>query len=415
MMNKKSNSFKDTFDTWYSKNNILIERTLFSYLSIKTVSPHEYLASDFLEVYLSSIGIDVTRSYFDNQKLLNNSKFTDHPQIDSSMKRFNIHGELHKGETDIKLPTVLFNCHIDVVPDVSEEQRQFQPYSDEEYIFGRGACDTKSNIICLVEAIRFLQESNIPIKKNISIDLVIEEETTGNGTLVQTINGVNADFVVVFEPTSLMVYKGHRGVLTVNLRLQGSPSHMGHNSDIKNVHNQLKDILIDIENLEEYLQNLCMNNNNFKKSDNTVKINIGKIDGGEWPGSIPSKCDILFNIGFTDELTIQQVEELVQNHFEKYSNVEVTFPELKNQPYIIDENNIYLKEFFDSIQLYGKVQKGIFGWRVSCDAHYYFKNCNIPTVIFGCGKLSDAHSNKECVSKEEIKKEILILANYLSM
>ena len=89
MMNKKSNSFKDTFDTWYSKNNILIERTLFSYLSIKTVSPHEYLASDFLEVYLSSIGIDVTRSYFDNQKLLNNSKFTDHPQIDSSMKRFN--------------------------------------------------------------------------------------------------------------------------------------------------------------------------------------------------------------------------------------------------------------------------------------------------------------------------------------
>ncbi|EOT44527.1 M20 family metallopeptidase [Enterococcus columbae] len=399
------------FDNWYLRNYSVIEEQLIKYLSIDTVTPNEGRASEFLEDYLSTVGLSINRNYLNFDLMRSDSKYTRHSLAENNTENYNIHAETEK---DINAPTVLFNCHIDVVPDNSYDQNQFKAYSDKYNIYGRGACDTKANIICLVEAIRFLQQSNIPIRKNISIDLVIEEETTGNGTLMQTLSDFQADFVVVFEPTRLNVYKGHRGVLTVNLQMQGTASHMGNNLQIKNIHNQLKYVIADIEQLEAQIKQLCSNNTNFRKTDNVVKINIGKVSGGEWAGSTPEKCDILFNIGFTEELTLESLEKKVIDHFSKYNNIKVDFPELKNQSYVIEESNSLLKELLISINTCGVAQSDIYGWRVSCDAFYYFTKCGIPTVIFGCGELDNAHSSKEFVTKEELKQEILILADFLS-
>src|SRR5699024_8950243 len=97
------------------------------------------------------------------------------------------------------------------------------------FMYGRGACDTKNNLIMLVEAIRFLNDNNIPMQKNVELDLVIEEEVSGNGTISSIMHGIDVDTVIVMEPTDLKVYRGHRGCITANFEIKGKSVHMGSN------------------------------------------------------------------------------------------------------------------------------------------------------------------------------------------
>ena len=398
------------FEKWYEKNEKRIINNLMKYLSINTVSPYEERAYDFLEHYLTGCNFSVEKCYFNAEKLSKHSKFSQHVNSVINNTRFNVRG---KYITKITNRTILFNCHIDVVPDNNENRNQFSPIANSENIVGRGACDTKANLIALVETIRFLRDTQTKIDKNIILDLVVEEEITGNGTLMQIIDGISADFVIVMEPTKLRAYRGHRGVLTIKLRMQGNAGHMGDAKNTKNIHNQLKDIIYDVEKLEQKLIMLSEKNKNFRKSDNPVKINIGKINGGEWPGSLPSYCDVVANIGFLDGFSCSEIENIVRKTFSKYDNINVFFPELKNEPYIVDENNMYLQELLSAINKTGITQTECYGWNASCDAHY-FAETEIPAVIFGCGNLKDAHSRNEIISRLQIKNEIEILINFLT-
>lgn len=42
-----------------------------------------------------------------------------------------------------------------------------------------------------------------------------------------------------------------------------------------------------------------------------VQINVGKISGGEWPGSVPEKCSFTFNVGFLPAASIEDIETLL--------------------------------------------------------------------------------------------------------
>ena len=94
-------------------------------------------------------------------------------------------------------------------------------------ILGRGACDTKNNLVMLVEAIRFLREAGIPLWRTPILDLPIEEEIGGNGTLNLLLHNPSADEAVCLEPTGLQVLRGHRGCLSFQVDVHGRSVHMG--------------------------------------------------------------------------------------------------------------------------------------------------------------------------------------------
>lgn len=405
------------FDEWYSGNEINIIKNLKEYLSIDTSSPNEEKAFIFLNRYLNSIDFEVTKIYID-PTLKNHELYTYHPNSIINKERFNIKAVDRKNNNKDSLK-VLFNSHIDVVPKSSDFLRAFKPEVQNGYLYGRGACDTKNNLIMLVEAIRFLRDNNLPIKKEIEIDLVIEEEITGNGTLAALQDYSSPDFIVVLEPTNLNVYRGHRGVITTQIDIYGKSVHMG--SDLTGesaIENAIKIIEL-LKYLEQKLLNIAHKNNGFKCWEKPVQVNIGKIKGGEWAGSVPEKCTILANIGFTDEFSIKNIKQEITSFIKENCgsiNVEIGYPELRNAAYLIDENNIHMNEFLNSVNgVISEKQEKTYGWRVSCDAHYYHELLSKPTIIFGCGDLKDAHSSHERIKLEELKDGIQILANYLSI
>jgi acetylornithine deacetylase len=158
------------------------------------------------------------------------------------------------------------------------------------------------------------------------------------------------------------------------------------------------------------------NDKNFSCWEKPIKINIGNINGGEWPGSIAEKCELACNVGFLPNYSLEDIKEKIKKHCLTTNSTwinehtYVNFNGLKNSAYINENVSSIIKYIRKS-----KIkQSDVFGWIVSCDAHLYQIISKIPTYVWGCGDLSDAHSPHERLSLDELKKGILILAHYLS-
>lgn len=390
------------------------------YLSIDTSSPNEYRAFDFLKEYLSSINFEIEKQCF-HPNTYTHELFTPHKYSNTDSSSYNLKAiNNDKIDQQKSQSKVLFNIHIDVVPNSNSFPEGFSPIIKNNYLYGRGACDTKNNLIMLVEAIRFLKENNIPINKQIEMDLVIEEEITGNGTLSSNLHGIDADVIIVMEPTNLQLFRGHRGVITAEIEVTGKPVHMGSDVTGVNAIEGIYDVIKGLKVFEQEMLEEARLHDGFNCWDKPLQINVGKIEGGQWAGSVPENCKILANVGFTDKYTLHEIQEKIRkictntkNNWVN-NNISITFNELKNAAYLTNENDSYLNEFLEIINSNkSKPQHKTYGWRVSCDAHYYHTLAKKPTLIFGSGDLSDAHSSHEKVDLEEFKQGVKILAKYL--
>jgi cysteinylglycine-S-conjugate dipeptidase len=134
-------------------------------------------------------------------------------------------------------PTVLLYSHYDVVPAGNEAEwlsPPFEPTEREGAIFGRGAADTKSNIVALAGALR-VWEGRPPV----GIKVVIEgQEEVGGGVLVPHVlahpEQFAADVMLIGDmgsvrpgvPTLTIALRGMANV-TVEVRTLESAKHSG--------------------------------------------------------------------------------------------------------------------------------------------------------------------------------------------
>lgn len=409
---------KEVFEKWISANENRITKDLLSLLQINTVSPNEESAYEFIKNYVNKINFKAKKEFL-HKDLKKHKSFTNHPMSCMTPERFNIK-ILNKIPLNDPSKKVLFNVHLDTVPETTNPPKASDTESENGFIYGRGACDTKNNIIMLVEAIRFLIENDIQIKKQIEIDLVIEEEISGNGTLSSILNGAKADLVIVMEPTNLLVYRGHRGCITATVEVKGKSVHMGSDETGVSAIKCIVYTMNSLKKLELKMLKEASRNKDYKIWKKPLQINFGKIFGGEWPGSVPEKCTLVSNIGFLQNYSLKQVKILIDEFCHTTEdewtnrNTKVEFNGLHNNAYVVNENDNNIKEILSCLNRWGISQSKSFGWRVSCDAHLYFDLLNVPTLIFGCGDLSDAHSDHERISLQELELGIGILADYLS-
>ena len=133
--------------------------------------------------------------------------------------------------------SLILNCHLDTVPpgDPSTWDRDaFSGAIVDGYIHGRGAYDDKAGaVICLGVLKRLSSE---PLAGDVIAQFVLEDEITGNGSLLCLEKHPHADAAIIIDGT-----RGDRGInehagnLKMQLNVSGKPasvsvSHMGRNA-----------------------------------------------------------------------------------------------------------------------------------------------------------------------------------------
>lgn len=126
-------------------------------------------------------------------------------------------------------PTLIVNCHTDVVPVVASRWSRppFGPSVEDGRLYGRGSADMKGGLAAAVCALDALAASGEKPACDIVFHFVADEERGGGlGTHVLSDQGrIAAGACLVPEPTGLSVCVAERGLAQGYITVKGKPGH----------------------------------------------------------------------------------------------------------------------------------------------------------------------------------------------
>lgn len=308
--------------------------------------------------------------------------------------------------------------HLDVVP-AGEWEEAFAPREADGVVYGRGACDCKGQAATLWLALAALERAGVRLCGDVTAQLVVEEEIGGNGALAALLGGARANAVVVLEPTGLNIHPACRGACWFRITLHGQSVHMGRKQ--VGVSAFEKAVLV-YNALEEYERDLVAASRNqplFEKYEAPVQVNVGLVRAGEWPSMVPGACVVEGGVGFLPNRPMRVIQDdlraLLANHPDPWiaRHATVEFPKLHNDAYACDPEDAAVQSLAAACREAGFAPE-VCGWNVSCDARLYALRGGMPTVVFGPGDVSDAHSDHESIRLADIALGAEALARWIA-
>jgi acetylornithine deacetylase len=315
-------------------------------------------------------------------------------------------------------PTIVCNAHLDVVPPSEGQVNPFIPFEKNGVIYGRGASDDKGQVATLYALSLLLREKGIKPKGNLIFHLVVEEENGGNGTLAMVRRGVKADAVIVLESTNLAVFPAVRGAVWFELQVYGRASHSGNSQGRISALDKAFEAIQIWTNYHDDLLAKSRHLPLFDKYTDPMPLTIGQCQAGTWPSTVPALAILKGLIGFLPNKNRHEVQyelrqalldssdEWLREHFK------LTFPMLNNDGNSLPVDHPLVTGLVNSIRnngLPGKIE----AMTAACDAWLYNNQAGIPTVVFGPGSLTYAHSKDEQISMDDIIKAAEILADFV--
>lgn len=124
--------------------------------------------------------------------------------------------------------SLLLNGHIDAVSVEPREQWTSDPLRAEVRdgnLYGRGSCDMKGGIACMVYAAETLSRLGVRLAGDLLVTTNTDEESSGAGGLALVLRGVKADAGIVAEPTGFDIWISCRGTSYAIVTVPGRPGH----------------------------------------------------------------------------------------------------------------------------------------------------------------------------------------------
>jgi acetylornithine deacetylase len=235
-----------------------------------------------------------------------------HPYFYSPRSRFtgspNVVGVL-KGSGGGR--SIILNGHVDVVPEGNRAQWDDDPYSGKVVdgkLFGRGATDMKGGIVSLLLAVRAVQGLGLNLKGDIIFQSVIEEESGGAGTLAAILKGYKADAALIPEPTNLRIFPKQQGSMWFRIEVKGRSAHGGTRYEGVSAIEKSMKVMQHIQELEK-LRNAGIVDPLYAQNPIPIPINIGVIQGGNWPSSVADTVTLEGRMGIAPEEKLENAKE----------------------------------------------------------------------------------------------------------
>ena len=288
-------------------------------------------------------------------------------------------------------PTLLLNGHIDTVPAESSDQWQSAPFSprrDGDRLYGRGVGDMKCGFAMAWLALMAIGDAAPGVAEQpIGFLSVIEEESTGNGTLGSLHAGVIPESVIVCEPTNLSIMLACPGVLWVEITIEG----LGGHAEISSGGGHPVVVAMEVlEAIAEFVEGL-----NRAYPDPLIpdlihpyNVNVGRLNGGDWPSSIPTRLTIGLRVGFPRVWPVKVAEDLVRATVtdaldSETHSVSVRFNGLRARGYSLPAEH-------DLVERLSRAHTGAVGaapartgMAATTDARFYINEYAIPALCYG--------------------------------
>ncbi len=165
-------------------------------------------------------------------------------------------------------PVVTLSTHMDTVPPF------YGSGEDEEFIWGRGACDTKGIIASMLKAVEGLLEAG---DRNFALLFVVGEERNSAGAYFAAKHPRGSRYIINGEPTENKLALGSKGALRFEITARGKMAHSAYPELGESAILKLLEALSGLRGIELPVDPIL----------GASTLNIGTISGGRAPNVIP--------------------------------------------------------------------------------------------------------------------------------
>lgn len=317
--------------------------------------------------------------------------------------------------------SLLLNGHTDVIPVGDGGGWSDNPWSGaikEGRIYGRGSCDMKSGVASHIFAVKCIKELGIRLKGDVMINVVVDEEVSGHGTLDTVARGYRADAGISGETSGLAVQPACIGRIWFEIEIRGKP--VGVQKRYEGVSgidlgNQIAGAVAELEGERV----ASVTHPLYPNAVDSLPCLIGTFEAGSYPSAFPANCLLKGSIG---TLPGEDHEGVKQSLVDRVARAAADDPWMKDHPptvrfigYDAQASEIPCDhEIVTTVsRVYTEVTGAtpeISGRQGAADTRFLNLYANTPTVIFGPGSTAVMHSDDEYVSVEDYLTAIKVMA-----
>jgi len=268
-------------------------------------------------------------------------------------------------------PQIVLSTHMDTVPPF------IAPREDDEFIYGRGACDAKGIIAAQIAAAEKLRADGVT---KIGLLFTVDEEVASAGAkmLNELPLAASCRFLINGEPTDNRLAIGTKGSLQVTIRTEGRAAHSAYPEQGDSAIVKLLDVLSDVRQID------WLPDETFGETT----CNIGVISGGTRANVVPDLAQTALHIRLAT--SAQAARDLLERAVAGRATLEYKS--------VHDPVRLHALSGFESTVV-----------RFTTDIPY-LTNWGTPLLI-GPGSILDAHTEHERVDKKELLKAVDIYAD----
>lgn len=185
--------------------------------------------------------------------------------------------------------SLLLNGHLDVVPAGDVDLWRFGPWDgtvSDGQIYGRGACDMKGGVACIIHAAGAIARSGVRLRGSLFVHTVIGEEDGGLGAFAASLRGPQTDGAIIAEPTGLQPVLAQAGALTFRLRVGGRAAHGALRAEGVSAFDAYLPLHRALAELER-VRNTNVAHPLTRKLALPYPISVGIVRAGEWSATVP--------------------------------------------------------------------------------------------------------------------------------
>lgn len=260
-------------------------------------------------------------------------------------------------------PRVVLNTHIDTVPP------WFVSSDDAEFIYGRGACDTKGIIAAMIAAAERLRADRID---SFALLLVVGEETDSIGAKSANVafKDLGSDYVLVGEPTESKFARASKGALTAFVKFDGIAAHSAYPHLGDSAINKMVAAIAEINRADWGHDEIL----------GKATVNVGVVKGGVKPNIIAAEaeCQCMFRLVTTPEDVRARLEMIIGPHDGKITWTHGNPPQHMIVPEGADSTIVAFNTDVPHLGALGK------------------------PLLYGPGSILDAHGAHEKIGKKDL-------------
>jgi len=310
---------------------------------------------------------------------------------------------------------IAMDAHIDTVGIGDIKNWSFDPYKgyeDDVHIGGRGGSDQEGGMASMVYAGKIIKDLHLEDDYTLLVTATVQEEDC-DGLPWQFIieeDKVHPEFVVITEPTSCRIYRGHRGRMEIKVQTHGVSCHGSAPERGDNAIYKMAPIILELKEL----------NNRLKHDDFLGK---GTLTISEIFFTSPSRCAVADGcwVSIDRRLTagethLSALEEIRQLPAVKAAHAEVSMYTYERPSYtglVYPTESFFptwvIPEKHPACQAAVSAYRGLYAkepvvdkWTFSTNGVTIMGRYGIPCVGFGPGDEKEAHAPNEKTRKDDL-------------